>query len=134
MFADIAKPLVNLTRGLRSVDNRSSKAKEAFEILKGALSEDIVLNFPDFTRNFILATDANKFAIGGVLQQRDDAGVLRPLSYFSRALKGPELNYSTIEREALAIVFGLWGKSYYSSRLSGGGPFGPSAFVTFIHK
>jgi len=111
-FADIAKPLVDLTRGLRPVDNKSklqwsSEAKEAFELLKGALSEDIVLNFPDFTRNFILATDASKFAIGGVLQQRDDAGVLRPLSYFSRALKGPELNYCIIEREALAIVFGL---------------------------
>lgn len=66
-----------------------------------------MLKFPDFSRPFVLVTDASKTAIGGALQREDDNGSLRPLSYFSRQLKGAELNYSTVEREALAIVYGL---------------------------
>lgn len=54
----------------------------------------------------MLVIDASKFAIGGALQQKNDEGALQPLSYFSHQVKGAELNYSTVEREALAIVFG----------------------------
>lgn len=111
-FASIAKPLVELTKGEKTTSNKrkvvwTEKALDAFEKLKGALSQDVVLTFPNFQKAFVLVTDASKFALGGALQQEDSNGALRPLSYFSRQLKGAELNYSTVEREALAIVFGL---------------------------
>ena len=43
-----------------------------------------------------------------LLQQRSGEGnALRPLSYFSRQLNNAEKNYAVIEREALAILYGL---------------------------
>lgn len=57
-----------------SVDNKSklewsSKVKEAFELLKGALNEDIELNFRDFNQKFLLGTDANKFPLEGFVSK-----------------------------------------------------------------
>lgn len=56
----------------------------------------------------MLTTDVSATAIGNVVEQVDDTtGVLRPLVFFSRALNKCECKYSTIEREALAIVYGF---------------------------
>lgn len=112
-YSKIAKPLTDMTQGCKEVKNAkkllvwNEEARNAFETLKAKLSDDIVLKYPDFSKDFVLTCDASDYAIGGVLQQVDDQGNLRPLSYFSRKLNSAELNYSTIEREALAIVFGL---------------------------
>ena len=75
--------------------------------MKKEFTQNVTLKFPDFTKPFFLTTDASNNAIGGVLQQKDDMDRLRPLSFFSRKLNKAEMNYSTIEREALAIVYGL---------------------------
>ena len=85
----------------------NNKAEEAFVKLKKVLSEQITLIFPDFEKSFYLTTDASNIAIGGVLQQKDEYGNLRPLMFFSRKLNKAETNYSTIEKEARAIVYGL---------------------------
>ena len=112
-YADIASPLNKLTGGKikEQKNNRNihwnQEAEEAFVKLKAYLSEKITLKFPDFTKPFYLTTDASNKAIGGVLQQQDEKGNLRPLTYFSRQLNCAETKYSTIEREALAIVYGL---------------------------
>ena len=112
-YADIATPLSKLTGGkIKEQKSRrniqwNKEAEEAFEKLKAYLSEKITLKFPDFAKPFYLTTDASNIAIGGVLQQKDEAGNLRPLTYFSRQLNSAETRYSTIEREALAIVYGL---------------------------
>ena len=50
-------------------------------------------------------TDASGFAIGAVLGQKDETEKDHVIAYASRSLKTHEKNYSTIEREALAIVF-----------------------------
>jgi hypothetical protein len=77
----------------------------AFESLKKALCEAPVLQVPDFTREFVLATDASDIAVSAVLQQRID-GELAPISYYSRLLTGAERKYSTYEKECLAVLFG----------------------------
>ena len=71
------------------------------------LSEQLTLIFPDFEKSFYLTTDASNIAIGGVLQKKDEYDNLRPLTFFSRKLNKAEMNYSTIEKEALAIIYGL---------------------------
>ncbi|XP_066969257.1 uncharacterized protein [Macrobrachium rosenbergii] len=53
---------------------------------------------------FIIAVDASDVGIGGVLFQRNEAGEVRPVSYFSHKLLAVEKRYSTIEKEALALV------------------------------
>ena len=47
---------------------------------------------------------ALKFAVGAVLLQRSDDGIERTISFFSKKLLSPQQNYSTFEREYLAIV------------------------------
>jgi hypothetical protein len=77
----------------------------AFDSLKQALCEAPVLQVPDFSREFVLATDASDLAVSAVLQQRV-GDRLAPISYYSRLLTPPERNYSVQERECLAILFG----------------------------
>jgi hypothetical protein len=48
-------------------------------------------------------TDASNYAIGGVLSQKDDEGILHPVAFFSKKLHGPELQYSTYNQELIAI-------------------------------
>ena len=71
------------------------------------MKHSVTLAFPDFSKEFILTTDASNTCIGGVLQQKDEPDRLRPLSFFSRQLNSAEQRYSTVEREALGIVYGL---------------------------
>jgi len=71
------------------------------------LCEEPVLQYPDFSKPFIITTDASGTAIGAILSQ----GLIekdRPITpYASRILNNVEKNYSTIEKELLAIVYGV---------------------------
>lgn len=58
-------------------------------------------------KSFFLNTDASDYAIGSVLQQETEKGILKPIAYASRTLNKAELNYSTIEKELLAIVWSV---------------------------
>ena len=59
--------------------------------------------FPDHRKPFILETDASAFAVGGVLKQVVDSKEC-PVLFFSHTLSKAERNYSTYERELLALV------------------------------
>ena len=52
---------------------------------------------------FVVATDASKVRIVGVLLQEDTSRSLRPCAYWARKLKDCETRYSSYDREALAI-------------------------------
>ena len=58
---------------------------------------------PDFDR----AVDATDLGVGAVLLQADSSGVDRPSGYFSRKLNRHQKIYSTIEKEALALVLAV---------------------------
>ena len=50
--------------------------------------------------------NASPYGVGAVLSQIDEQGVERPVAYASRTLSQPEQNYSQLEKEALALIFG----------------------------
>ena len=83
-----------------------AEQQQAFEELKRKLTEAPVLACPDFSKRFILQTDASNHGLGAVLLQEVN-GEERVIAYASRRLTKPESNYSCTEKECLAIVWGI---------------------------
>ena len=79
--------------------------KVAFETLKARMIFAPLLSIPKAAHDaeFVVATDANKVAIVGVLFQEDMFGSLRPCAYWASKLKSCETRYSAYDREALAV-------------------------------
>ncbi len=103
-FSTIAHPLLVQSKGKPS-DKISWGEEEdkAFETIRKCLISPPILAYPDFSKEFLLFTDASDYGIGAVLSQvQNEKEVV--IAYFSKHLSGPELKYSTIEREAYAIV------------------------------
>lgn len=100
-YAKIAKPMTLRLKRDKVIDYTAEDYIEAFNKLKNIIKEDVVLAYPDVTQEFVLTTDASNYAIGAVLSQKG-----RPISFGSRTLNQHEINYSTIEKELLAIVWG----------------------------
>lgn len=79
----------------------------AFESAKSLLSHAPVLAAPDVSRPFQLEIDASAVGAGAVLLQENIDGVGHPVSYFSHKFNKYQLNYSTIEKDTLALLLAL---------------------------
>ena len=64
-----------------------------------------VLAFPNFTKSFVLYTDASIEGLGAVLEQEQEDGRLHPVAYASRSLSKAERNYGITDLEALGVVW-----------------------------
>ena len=82
---------------------------DLFNSLAKLLLSRPILQLPDSNLPFVLRTDASNVGLGAVLLQPNnrDPRVLTPVLYASRTLKAAELNYSVVEREALAVYWAL---------------------------
>ena len=103
-FAQIAKPLHKLTEQ-NAKFKWTNECQKAFEQLRNCLSTTPILAYPDFSREFVLDTDASDTGIGAVLSQEDEQGNERVIAYGSRLLSKPERRYCVTRRELLAVVF-----------------------------
>ena len=104
-FAHLAEPLHAMSRKGAHFE-WTDQCDEAFQRLKTALINSTALAYPDFSQEFHIKTDASDVAIGGVLEQeRDGKPVI--VECASRVLSSAERNYSTTEKEALAIVWAI---------------------------
>ena len=107
-YATIALPLTDLTK--KSLPNAvvwTAACGTAFGELKRRLTCAPVLKSPDFSKQFILQTDASERGIGAVLSQRTSDGEEHPIAYYSRKLLPREEKYATVEKECLAIKLGV---------------------------
>ncbi|GFW47035.1 retrovirus-related Pol polyprotein from transposon 17.6 [Trichonephila clavipes] len=80
--------------------------QNTFQTLKNCLTTPCVLKQADGTQPYIIGTDASNYALGAVLLQ-GEGSIEHPKKYASRLLTPAERNYSTTEREALAVVWTL---------------------------
>ncbi|CAG2216072.1 unnamed protein product [Mytilus edulis] len=81
-------------------------AYSSLEVLGHIVGTDRLSPNPDKIEVFILQTDASDNGIGAILLQ-DEGNIRLPVSYASKKLKASERNYSTIEKECLAIVWAI---------------------------
>ena len=112
-YATVAAPLYDLTSHASPTQLKwSREAEEAFQALKQALCEEPVLKAPDFNKPFLLHTDASQVGLGAVLSQVID-NEEHPILYASRKLLKHEMNYATVEKEALAVKWAIHHLRYY---------------------
>lgn len=71
----------------------------AFRRIKEVIARDVVLAYPDFSKKFVIYTDASKRQLGGVITQDN-----RIIAFFSRKLTKAQTKYSVTELELLSIV------------------------------
>lgn len=119
-FAKLAGPLHKLVAELASTKSKKGpgltlgaawtpQCEASFEALKSKLVSSPVLVYADFTRPFILETDASYSGLGAVLSQETDNGV-KPIAYASRGLRPTERNmsnYSSMKLEFLALKWAM---------------------------
>ena len=104
-FSKISRPLCNLLQ--KEVDFVfDEECMRAFNTLKEALTSTPIIVPPNWSIPFEIMCDASDYAVGAVLGQRMDK-LPHAIYYASRTLNDAQLNYSTTEKELLAVVFAL---------------------------
>ena len=83
------------------------EALKAFETLKQACMNSPVLAFTNYSKEFLLETDASKEGLGAVLSQKQEDGWFRLVAYGSRALTMHEKNYHSTKLEFLALKWAV---------------------------
>ena len=105
-FAHIVDPLNKLLQKNNSL-RWSIECEDAFKTLKKAFLEVVTLAYPDFSKPFIVDTDACDVGIGAGHSQLNKSNVEQPLAYYSRSLSKPERKYAVTRKEMLALVDSL---------------------------
>ena len=78
-----------------------------FELLLHRLTTASVLQYPDFTKPFIIETDASSMGFRAILIQEDTEGKRHQIAYVSRTTNIHENNYSETELECCALMYAL---------------------------
>ena len=80
---------------------------KAFRKAKETLTSSHLLIHYDLAQHVQLAADASDYGIGAVISHVMKDGTERPIAYASRTLSQTERNYAQLEKEALALIFGI---------------------------
>jgi len=103
-FANIAKPLFKLCKkGVKFIWDKEQD--DSFNELKIKLASAPILTMPNFDKQFIIRTDASYDGIGGVLLQKDENNIEKPIHFVSRSLKPAEKNYAITDLEGTAATY-----------------------------
>lgn len=100
--------LANLTAPLRDLLKHDAEFiwgpehEKAFQATKAEIGKSTVLRYYNPSRPLIVQVDASGSGLGAALIQEDG-----PIAFASKSLVGAETRYSNIEREMLAVIFGL---------------------------
>ena len=102
-FSKLSGPLTELTKK-DAPWKWDDKCQKTFQDLKDAFAKEPVLRHYDPDDEIQVEVDASDQMVGGVLSQKDENGVWKPVAYFSSKMIAAELNYQIYDKELLAIV------------------------------
>ncbi|XP_058448953.1 uncharacterized protein LOC131428910 [Malaya genurostris] len=105
-FSEVTAPLTDLLKTKSKNIVWNSEAEIAFLEIKEFLVTPPVLVPPDFSKEFILQTDASDVAVAAVLVQKYPEGE-KVVAYFSHKLTTPQRNYHATEKEGLAVILAV---------------------------
>ncbi|KAL1246992.1 hypothetical protein QQF64_034535 [Cirrhinus molitorella] len=125
-YSAIAKPLFDLLKGGKRkrtgqkdgttgrklcAADWTPQQEQAFDRLKASLVNSMILAHPDFTRPFMLSTDASLEGMGAVLSQLQDGDTrARPIAFASKSLNQAQRNYPAHRLEFLALKWSICDK------------------------
>ena len=105
-FANLAAPFYD-ARAATGTERRdilySLRGQASFILLMHALEHNVTLARPDWSKRFIVATDASAHGAGAVLAQLDEHGIERPIAYWSHRFNKDERKWSVPDREGWAL-------------------------------
>ncbi|GKB71404.1 reverse transcriptase domain-containing protein [Tanacetum coccineum] len=102
-FSKISRPMTHLLKK-NTPFIFSEDCILAFQTLKKKLTKAPILIAPNWDQPFEIMCDASDYAIGAVLEQRIEKH-FRPIHYASKTMTEAETNYTTTEKEMLAVVY-----------------------------
>jgi hypothetical protein len=109
-FSQIAKPITTLLKK-DAPYIWTNDQQESFDKLKEKLITLPILQYPDFSKEFILYTDALEVGLGAVLSQLDE----HVIAYASKSMNKAEQNYPITDQECLAVVWAIRNFHHYLS-------------------
>ena len=108
MIYRVAAPITDLIKDNKDVMKHwTSKHTECFEAIKKILQADLLINYPDFEKEFIIACDASLYGVAAVIYQEDDKGRHKYVGFISSTLSPAQRRWSTTKRELYAVVLAL---------------------------
>ena len=110
-FSDISRPLTQRTRKNEGF-NWTTECDKCFHMLKDYLQEAPILRYPDQSADYILYTDASKYAYVDILTQTID-GTDHPVAYTSGLFRGSQLNWAALTKETYTIYISVKKLSSY---------------------
>ena len=118
-YSEVMEPLTALT-GKYVKFHWGIEQQEAFEVAKKAIADAVYLVMPDWSKPFIIFTDASDYAVAAALAQvnKESTGI-DFISFASKKLNAGQRNWSTTERELYAIV---WACENYENFVKGSRP------------
>ena len=111
-LSEILAPLTDMTSPNLTF-GWNEECQVAFEKAKAILGSKPVLSIPQFDKPFKLRTDASQLGTGAVLFQIDEEGNEHPVAYYSKKFSPHQRHFSTVEKEAFAIISSLKHFEYY---------------------
>ena len=104
------------------------KEESAWSNSKKLLINSSILVHFDQAKDIILTCDASHYGVGAVLSHKMEDGSERPIAFASRTLTKSEKNYSQLEKEGLAMIFGV--KKFHQYLYANNKPF----YIVTDHK
>ena len=105
-YAGIMEPITQLTRKGEAFD-WTTECKNAYQYIKTRYQNAPILIGVDWKLEFHIHTDASDIAVGAMLAQNPTGKTYQPIAYTSRLLSKAEKNYTTTEKEALAMAYAV---------------------------
>ncbi|GJS03846.1 reverse transcriptase domain-containing protein [Tanacetum coccineum] len=100
-FSQIARPMTQLL--VKDAPfNFSEECIQAFDTLKHELTQEPIMIKPDWSLPFEIMCDASDYAVGAILGQRIGKN-FKPIHYASKTINEAQENYTTTEKELLAV-------------------------------
>jgi hypothetical protein len=99
-------PLTNLTKKAVKFE-WTQECQDGLNALKEKLTSFPCLLPPDWNKPFHVYCDVSEVAVGSALCQPNEDGKDHPIAFASKQLTNAERNYTTTERECLAMVFSV---------------------------